>query len=241
MRSVSKRRLLAAFAALALTAQTPPPSYIGAEALVLVGQHQDAAGTQHGVGGGPLLELHLRAKRFAFHLEGIPVVSVPGIKPSEAYGQATPALGIINTDIEGCIGRPCFTSLGIGETIYNQRTPLPAVGQTVSSRLAGVRYVVRYVRPAGGSHFVEAFVGATPRLYGSDVYVYLDGTPNVIKPEIASEIDAQLAFGYRANHNVWLVGLRDLNFAAEFVETGEAADRNVGIGPYIEWRSLFTR
>jgi hypothetical protein len=238
MASSSKRQIVAAVAALMLTAETPS-SYAGVQALVLIGAHRDAAGSQYGVGGGPLIEIHAQAKRFAFHLEGIPVISIPNVRPSEAYGQATPALGIINTQIEGMVDRNGYLSLGLGETVYNQRTPLPAIGQTVSSRLAGVRYVVRYQRPTRHGHFIEALFATAPVLTGADHYTYLDGTPEVVKPEQASEIDASLEFGYEHNSTAWLFGLRTLNFAARFVNTGEAADRNVGIGPLIEWRHLF--
>jgi hypothetical protein len=237
MRLVSSR-IVAALAALTLIAATPR-SYAGVEALLLVGSHTDAAGTQNGVGGGPLLELHAQLDRVAVHLEGIPVISIPGVKPSVAYGQATPALGIFNGQVEVLADRPGFLSVGLGETIYNQRTPLPAIGQTVASRLAGVRYTLRYVRPTRNNHVIEAFVGAAPVLTGADHYTFLDGSPETVKPEQASEIDAQLSLGYVRGSSEWLFGVRTLNFAARFTATGEGADRNVGFGPLIEWRHLF--
>ena len=182
------------------------------------------------------MQVHVGGSRLALHLEGIPVVSIPDTRPSVAYGQATPKLGILNTDAEYAIDPLGYTWLGVGETIYNQRTPLPAKAQEVSSRLAGARYVLRYRKPLHNAHFVEAFVGATPYLGGSDVYVYLDGSPNTIKPERASEIDASLEFGYTHRNTQWLFGLRTLNFTARYPATGAAADRNVGFGPVVEWR-----
>jgi hypothetical protein len=237
----SKRRILAALAVFLTSGATPSYSYVGIQGLALVGVHRDVAGSQYGVGAGPLLEVHVGGSRFAIHLEGIPVVSIPGTRPSATYGQATPALGIFNGDAEYAIDRRGQLWLGFGETVYNQRTPLPAQAQTVSSRLAGVRYALRFHHPFGQSHFIEAFAGAAPYLTGSDVYVYLDGSPNTIKPERASEVDASLTFGYTHRHSQWLIGLRTLNFTARYPLTGEAADRNVGFGPIIEWRQFISK
>jgi len=232
-------RALAALAMLLATAETPSAyTYVGIQGLALVGVHRDVAGSQYGLGGGPLIQVHVGAPRVALHLEGIPVVSIPGIRPSAAYGQATPALGIFNGQVEYAFDRAGDWWVGAGETIYNQRTPLPAKEQVVSSRLAGARYVLRYRRHFG-RHFAEALVGAAPSLTGSDVYVFThDLSPTVVKPERASEIDASLEWGYTYRRSQWLIGLRTLNFSARYPLTGQAADRNVGLGPMIEWREL---
>lgn len=235
---MSRLRILAALAVLTATAETPDKSYVGVQGLAIVGVHTDVAGSQHGIGAGPLLQLHVERSRLAVHLEGIPVVSIPGTRPSVTYGQATPKLGILNGDAEYAIDRGRQAWLGLGETIYNQRTPLPAQAQSVSSRLAGARYTLRLRHSFSPSHFFEGFVGTAPYLSGSDVYVYLSGAPNTIKPERASEVDASLALGYTHNRTQWLFGVRSLNFSAMYPLTGAAADRNVGIGPYIEWRTL---
>lgn len=241
MAAKSSIRVLAVALAALATAETPAPqqSYAGVQALVVAGAHRDVAGSQYGVGAGPLLQFHLVRDRFALHVEGIPVVSIPGTRPSVMYGQATPKLGIFNGQFEYATAQNRRLWLGLGETVYNQRTPLPAQNQEVSSRLAGVRYTVRYRRAMHARRFVEALFGAAPTLTGSDVYRYGDGvTPNVIKQERASEVDASLALGYVRRTSEWLVGIRTVNFAARFTATGEAADRNVGVGPMIEWRRI---
>ncbi len=237
MQSRNKRvaHVLAACAVLLTTAATPY-SYVGIQGLALVGVHRDAAGSQYGIGGGPLLEVHVGGKHFALHLEGLPVISIPGVQPSATYGQATPKLGIFNGQAEYAVTNDAW--IGLGETIYNQRTPLPAQAQEVSSRLAGVRYTLRYRHTFGTRHVLEAFVGTAPYLSGSDVYAFLDGSPNVIKPERASEVDASVEYGISYRRSQWLFGLRTLNFSAMYPATGEAADRNVGFGPMIEYRLL---
>ncbi|MDE2481401.1 MAG: hypothetical protein KGN02_04335 [bacterium] len=233
-----RRIAVALVALLALTAQAPH-SYVGVQVLTVIGVHRDVAGSQSGVGAGPLLQARLGGRRFAAQIEGIPVVGIPRQGSSAAYGQATPSIGIFNGEVLAAVDRDAKLWFGLGETIYNQRTPLPAQSQVVSSRLAGLRYALSYHGQTRGTHFIEAFLGAAPMLSGTDHYVSSIGAANVDKPERASEIDASLAFGWQRNASQWLVGVRTLNFAARFIKTGEAADRNVGIGPLVEWRHLF--
>lgn len=220
------------------TAEVPSPSYVGIQGLMLIGEHSDAAGTQHGLGAGPLVQIHVGGPRFAVHLEGIPVVSIPGVRPSAHYGQATPAIGIFNGQAEAALGRAGYLWFGLGESIFNQRTPLPALGQEVASRLAGVRYTLRYRRPLGNRHVIDALFGTAPLLTGSDVYTFVSRQPPTYRPERASEVDAWLEWGYEFRRSELLVGVRTLNFTARYPLTGEAADRNVGLGPVIEWRAL---
>lgn len=238
-RNISIRAAAAALTLLA-TAQTPPPqkTYVGIQGLFVAGVHRDIAGSQYGLGAGPLVQVHVVRGRFAAHVEGIPVVSIPDTRPSAAYGQATPALGIFNAQLEYAATRDRTLWIGLGETAYNQRTPLPNINQVVASRLGGVRYTLRYERAMRNARFIEALLGAAPSLYGSDHFTYSDGTPPVDKPERASEVDASLALGYRRKSSEWLIGLRTVNFTAKFLNTGAAADRNVGLGPMIEWRHL---
>lgn len=191
------------------------------------------------MGGGPLAEIHVGFHRAAIDLEGIPVISVPGTRPSVRYGQATPALGVFNGGVEFALDSRGREWAGIGATIYNQRTPLPALQQQVTSRIAGIRYTVRYREPLRGGRFVEALAGVAPVLFGTDHFVYSDGvTPQVNKDERASEVDASLAYGWRRNASEWLLGIRALNFSAKFVRAGDGADRNAGIGVMLEWRHL---
>jgi hypothetical protein len=236
MEAKTSLRCLIAILTLCATAETPSYSYVGVQGLVIVGQHSDIAGTQHGIGAGPLLQGQVGGARFNFNFEGIPVVSIPDTKPSIAYGQATPKLGIINAQFQYALDRNATWWAGVGETVYNQRTPLPAISQSVSSRLSGVRYALRYIHQTSNDHGIEAFVGVTPTLTGSDVYQFLSGAPNDVRPERASEVDAQASLTYRKGASEWLFGARTLNFAARFLDNGEAADRNVGLGPIIEWR-----
>lgn len=210
--------------------------YAGAQLFALSGVHRDIYVNQYGVGGGPLFEARAASRRMAVHLEGIPVVAVPA-RASVRYGQATPALGIVNAEAEFAVDRDARLWLGAGMNVYNQRTPLPAISQEVSSRLIGVRYTARYRSPMRGVHFVEATLGLSPSIFGTDRFLYSDGvTPAVNKPERASEFDASVALGMHRGRNEVLLGLRTLNFGAHFVRDNGAADTNVGTGVMLEWR-----
>jgi len=217
-----------------VAAQAHEANYVGLQLFAVAGVHKDVAGTQYGAGIGPLLQARLGGRRLALRLEGIPVVAIPQ-RASAYYGQATPSIGIFNATL-GYRVVP-RVSFGLGETVINQRTPLPNLQQVVSSRLAGVRYALRYTEPLRGRRTLEANLGAAPTLWGSDVYVYSDGvTSPTVKAEQAAEIDASLAVGFRRPYGEMLVGLRALNFSAKYTATGIAGDRNAGVGLFVEFR-----
>ncbi len=214
--------------------------YLGAQGLLATGTHTDVAGTQHGIAAGAILQFGAQGKRVGLHLEGIPPVSLPQ-KPSANYGAATPQLSLINGAARFAVDPAAHLWIGVGETIINQRTPLPNLSQVVASRLAGVRYELTYRTPAGGSHFIEMTFGAAPHLTGSDHYTYSIPHPGVEKPEVAAEEDGQIAFGVKNANSELLVGLRSINFSARFALTGEAGDRNNGAGIIVEWRRFILK
>ena len=215
-------------------------AYLGIQGLLLTGAHTDIAGTQHGVALGAILQAGVQGKRVGARIEGIPPVSLPQ-KASAYYGQATPQLSLINGALRFAVDPNAHFWLGAGETVINQRTPLPNLSQVVSSRLAGVRYEVMYRRQLGESRFVEALLGAAPHLSGSDHYVYSIPHQQVDKPEIAAEEDVMLAYGIKRGDSELLAGLRTINFSARYALTGAAGDRNNGGGLMIEWRRFILR
>lgn len=212
--------------------------YIGIQGLFVAGVHTDTAGAQHGVAPGALVQIGAESGRFGFRAEGIPPVTLPQA-PSAYYGAAEPELSLINGAFRYAIDPARTIWAGAGETIINQRTPLPNLSQVVGSRLAGVRYEMMYRKPLRGEHFLEILAGGAPHLTGSDIFIYSVPHPAVDKPEIASEEDGQVAWGVHTRTGEFLFGLRSINFSARFAETGEAADRNNGGGVMVEWRRMF--
>jgi len=239
----SKAGFVAALALLLMTAPAfadSPGTYAGLQGIAVVGVHKDVAGSQTGSGAGALFQAGVFGPRFGVRAEGIPPVSIPQAG-SAAYGQATPQLSLFNAAARYAVSRDARLWLGLGATVINQRTPLPAKSQVVGSRLAGARYEIAYRRGFLGNHFIEMEFGTAPHLSGSDIFTYSDGSPAVVKPEIAAEEDFSVAFGMRRANSELLLGVRSINFAAKFVRTGEAADRNNGAGLMLEWRRLLRR
>lgn len=214
--------------------------YLGAQGLLATGVHTDVAGSQRGVAAGALFQLGLHAKRLALRLEGIPPVSLPQ-KPSVTYGAATPQLSLINGAMRFAVDPSEHLWVGVGETVINQRTPLPNLSQVVASRLAGARYEFAYRAPIGESHFLEVTFGAAPHLTGSDHYTFSIPHAPIDKPEIAAEEDGTIAFGIKHENSELLFGLRSINFSARFALTGEAGDRNNGAGVIVEWRRFILK
>jgi hypothetical protein len=214
--------------------------YAGLQGLFAVGAHSDIAGTQRGIAAGALIETGGDFKRLGFRLEGIPPVSLPQ-GPSTEYGQATPQLSLLNGAVRFAIAPARRLWFGLGETIINQRTPLPNLDQVAASRLAGLRYELTYRAPLHGGHFLELIAGAAPHLTGADRYTYSIPHPEVDKPEVAAEEDVQIAWGIATEDAQWLAGFRSIGFSARFSATGEASDRNNGAGVIVEWRRFLRR
>ena len=214
--------------------------YLGAQGLLAAGTHTDIAGKQNGVVAGAILEFGAHDRRFGVHVEGIPPVSLPQ-KPSAYYGAATPQLSLVNGAVRAAVDPAARLWAGIGETIINQRTPLPNLSQVVASRLAGVRFELTYHRDVTSTRFIEAQIGAAPHLAGTDRYTYSIPHPEVDKPEVAAEEDLMLAYGVAHENSEMLFGLRSINFSARYVLTGEAGDRNNGVGIMVEWRHLILK
>jgi hypothetical protein len=208
--------------------------------MLLTGTHSDVAGTQHGVALGAMLEAGVRDRRFSLRFEGIPPVSLPQ-KPSAYYGAATPQLSLFNGAVRYAVDRAANLSVGAGQTVINQRTPLPNISQVVSSRLAGLRFELAYRHVYSPQHFWEAVAGASPYLSGSDHYEYSVAHPPVDKAEAAAEEDVAISWGIIRGNTEWLVGVRTIDFSAKYVLTGEAGDRNNGGGAIVEWRRIIDR
>ncbi len=212
-------------------------TYAGLQFLGLVGAHTDVAGTQRGAAAGAIVRLSAGSPHLSVRIEGVPVVAVPQA-PSAYYGQATPAVGFFDGDLRVAVGRGRRWSVGLGETVINQRTPLPNLAQTVSSRLAGVRYALSYRQPLLHGRFLAIDLGGSTNLRGTDRFLYIDGSPPVNKDEKAWEFDGSAMIGIRRGASELLVGVRTIDFAAHFTATGEAGDRNQGSGVVVEIRRI---
>ncbi|HZZ65673.1 MAG TPA: hypothetical protein VFE17_09265 [Candidatus Baltobacteraceae bacterium] len=215
--------------------------YAGIQGLLAAGAHTDVAGRQSGIAAGAILQAGAWTKRLGIRIEGVPPVSLPQ-KPSAFYGAATPQLSLLSGAVRFAVDPAAQVWVGIGETIINQRTPLPNLSQVVASRLAGVRYETQYRHAYSPTHFIEVQFGTAPHLTGVDRYTYsIPNTPEVDKAEVASEEDATVAIGYTHGETELLFGLRTIDFSARYIATGEAGDRNNGAGLIVEWRRFILK
>lgn len=239
-RSGSAAAFFAFFALTFAPAAAAPKVYVGLQGILLTGAHTDIAGTQHGAALGAILQAGVRGNRVGLRLEGIPPVSLPQ-KPSAFYGQATPQLSLIDGAVQAAIDRRARFWFGAGETVINQRTPLPNLSQVVSSRLGGVRFEALYRSSFTARRFWEVLIGATPRLNGSDYYVYSVPQAPIVKSEAAAEEDAAVTWGLHRGNTELLFGVRIIDFSARYTATGLAGDRNNGGGAMVEWRRFLDK
>ncbi|TAM60746.1 hypothetical protein EPN52_04525 [bacterium] len=215
----------------------PPRTSLGVQALALSGFHREPNYDQSGTGIGALLEVSRRQGPLELHLEGIPVVTTTAHASSAEFGATAPALGVFTATVRVALDRHRRLWVGAGTTVINQRTPLPNMARTAESRLAGGRYEALVQLPVGAVHFVELEAGIIPHLSGADHFLFFDPSiPPINKDEHAAETDAALAYGVRHGRNAYLIGLRSINFSADFSRPGDAADRNVAFGLTFEAR-----
>ncbi|HVA38792.1 MAG TPA: hypothetical protein VNJ51_14385 [Candidatus Dormibacteraeota bacterium] len=221
----------------AARADGAPRTTLGVQALALSGFHREPGYDQSGSGIAALLEFTQRFSRVELHLEGIPVVTTTAHATSQEFGATAPALGVFSATGRIALDRHRRIWIGAGATIINQRTPLPAMQRTAESRLAGGRYELLARLPARNAHVVELEIGVIPRMFGTDHFLFDDPThPPINKDEHAAETDVSAAYGVRRGRNEYLVGVRSINFSADFSRPGDAADRNVAFGLTFEAR-----
>ncbi|MDE2573484.1 MAG: hypothetical protein KGM44_13300 [bacterium] len=225
-----------------LPAAAGADTIVGAQALAVSGFHREPGYDQSGTAAAALIELSQRTRRFELHLEGIPVVTTTAHATSAEFGATSPALGLLSATARVALDRRARLWIGAGATIINQRTPLPAMQRTAESRLAGGRYELIARLPLRASHFVEAEVGLIPRMFGADHFLFDDPTHAPInKDEHAAETDLALAYGLKRGRDEYLLGIRSINFSADFSRPGDAADRNVAFGLTFEGRFALGR
>lgn len=236
------RIVLAAVLAGTVMAPARADTTLGLQALAVSGFHREPGYDQSGTGIGALLELTQRLHRAEVHAEGIPVVTTTAHADSARFGQTTPALGVLSITARYALDAHGRLWLGAGTTIINQRTPLPNMQRTAESRLAGGRYELLARLPLGHVHFVEFEAGVIPRMFGADHFLFDDPShPPINKDEHAAESDFSLAYGLRRGRSEYLLGVRTINFSADFSRPGDAADRNVAAGLTFEARYALGR
>jgi hypothetical protein len=200
-------------------------------------QHDEAAFSSNSGLFGVIGELKVRQSRFELYAEGIPGVSGSGPSdPPNAIG--TPSIAALHFDARYYVLRGAF--LGIGEAVYNQTTPtyFRCCVAHASSRVAGGRYSAGARFPVHGRLFAEAMLAFMPGMQGLVTYTPTPYAARSGLGEHASNVETVFAFGTRAGRAEYLIGLRNVNYTANF-NSGDAADRNVVTGGFVEFRYTF--
>lgn len=231
----------------ALPAAVGADTQFGVQGLSISGGHFENGNDVRGSALGAFIEITQRWKGLRLHLEGIPVIDGAHAK-SDRYGAITQSFGLFNGVVSVPVDRRGRYWAGIGSGIVAQRTPqlnYPFVGrnQVNMSRLAGTRYELRGSWRSPHATFFEASVADQPHMRGPDfLNVSIAGLDfERSKGENARMLDVSTGYGIQRGPVEYLMGLRWVNFSANFVD-GRAADRNVGFGPTFEVRySLFGR
>ena len=239
LRSIWGALLVSALTALPATACAD--TQIGIQVLSISGSHFENGNNVRGSSVGAFFEITQRWRNLRVHLEGIPTVNSVHAK-SARFGEITQSLGLFNGVVSVPIDRGGRFWAGIGTGVVAQRTPqynFPLVGENHvnSSRLAGTRYELRGSWRSRNATFFETTFADQPHMRGPDVV-----NANIFgfasersQSEDARMLDLSTAYGIDRGPMEYAVGVRWINFSANFVD-GHAADRNVGFGPTLEVR-----
>ena len=228
-------------AALAAPSSAFADTQIGIQGLSISGGHFENGNDVRGSGAGAFFEITQRWRMLRVHLEGIPVVNSAHAR-SDRYGALTQSFGLFNGVVSVPVDRNGRFWAGIGSGIVAQRTPqfnYPFAGrdQVNSSRLAGTRYELRGSWRSQNATFFETSIDDEPNMRGPDILNVSVAGVNLerSKSEDARMLDVSTAYGIVRGPMEYALGLRLVNFSANFVD-GRAADRNVGFGPTFEVR-----
>jgi hypothetical protein len=233
--------LIAIVLMMALPCAVHADTQLGLQGLAISGHHFENSNNVQGSGAGAFIEITQRWKMLRVHLEGIPVVDAAHAQSSR-YGSLTQSFGLFNGVVSVPVERSSHLWAGIGTGLVAQRTPqynYPFLGrnQVNSSRLAGTRYELRGMWRDQHASFFEASIDDQPHMRGPDfLNVSVAGVAfQRRKGEDARMLDFSSDYGIVRGHMEYALGLRWVNFSANFTD-GSAADRNVGFGPTFEVR-----
>ena len=236
-RAVMGRFIFACGLFLALgTAAASAETDVGALFAVLSGTHTGADNpTLTGIAPGALLEVTQKMNGVRIHLEGIPHVTVSGSNGG-AFGTSTASLSILNATVMVDVDPNHRFRVGTGFQLINLSNYNGNNGDTNYARVTSPRYEVGSTLPLPSDHFVELELAVMPNVRGLLHAHDQFNVPEVDKPELGSEVDYAIGYGWKGGATVYVIGLRALNYKTRNVNTGALVDSNVGAGGTFEIR-----
>jgi hypothetical protein len=224
------------------------------------GTHREAGGTAN----APLVPAPLLSASHAFNCLEVSAEGLPPVGPisvgNNGLGMQNVALTYADAGVRYWNRTHTF-ALGIGQTLYNQRTLFaaePAPGERAQeidrSRVTGTRYEIMARKPLSVRNFLEASLGVDPAMHGRFSYTQtLSGRSGPFNlPSLsyqsapswarAAQIDANARFVHRSGPYAISYGVRYLNYIAQF--NGDFfrprfADANSLVMPYVQVERFF--
>lgn len=230
---------------------------VGGALVVVHGAHTESNGRATGAAiPAPLFYLKHRLGRVTFRAEGIPPIARLRVLNS--------SIGLNSIELSYVSGALSYlitprTSLGIGQTIYNQETTYNfggssmgqstvRVGETDRSRATGMQYSLEGVVARWSRSSVVARLSMNPRMTGI-IGQRLDftqpGAPVTYTPwraesENGSQVDAALTANVQRRRLQIGYGVRYLNLIMRFSD-GALADRNAFVIPFVSVGTVLGR
>ncbi len=179
----------------------------------------------------PIFSIEHREGRFALYLEGVPPIGPVGVDSGDAT-----KLSMFDGSLRFAVTPQVW--VGLGETIFNQKTYYP-LDETQASRVVGARYSAGTRLWQSGAHRIDLEIHVSPSMRGTIITTIVCCSGALIydvhDAERASLVDAQARWSLTRGKTVLSAGLRWINYAAVFAASGSIADQNRIVSPFIGW------
>ena len=242
------------FCIASMTATTvAAPVRAGGGIIFVTGTHHEPNGEAKTSGvPAPLLFIEHDTGRFTLYAESIPP---EGQVPVSGSGLGVSGVELTYLGISARYHPTATTSIGIGETIYNQQTVysknyepptnpggtyLTSTAQTDRSRVVGVQYLVDQILHRSARSETQLSFAVNPGMRGNLGILSQSSLSNgqtfqghwFSTPEKGTQIDSMLVESVTNAHFTLRYGIRYLNLTMKFPD-GFLADRNTFVIPFI--------
>jgi len=187
----------------------------------------------------PMIEIEHIHQHLHARLEIVPPIGPVPLAQSDGFienGQ-DPRVSYLNGELSYALPSSPIT-LGIGETIINQRTLYPGQPIIQASRVVGMRLIARAHLYDDGTRSLDADFSVNPALHGLQTNEITDPSipSSAIIPQLAehgSLIDTSLRWSIKEGRYALLYGVRYINYTAGYSRDGSLADRNHLFMPFV--------
>ncbi|HKU68426.1 MAG TPA: hypothetical protein VJP85_11675, partial [Candidatus Baltobacteraceae bacterium] len=224
--------IFALAAALSAVGSARAQTVVGVALTGTHGTHREASGSASApFVPAPILGISHRFKQFELRAEGLPPIGPIGVA-NNGLGMKDVALTYADATLRYWNARGTF-ALGVGETLYDQRTRVLAAQDafitetdTEMSRVVGTRYELAGHIRLNARDYVELLAGANPSMHGRFSFVEQTAFANGIvfrftsRPEweTATQVDAGVRLVHAFGPYAVSYGLRYLNYTASYSE-----------------------